>query len=157
MKITGIRIDSRLLHGLVATQWAPLSKCTRIMVIDDRIANDFFAKEMMRIGKPAKMNISILDEKTALTNLKNRKYEQQKLFILIRDVSILESLLAIGMEIPNVNLGITEKKEGAKRIVGRIYVSDEEKVLYQSLVCKGIKFYIQFVPSDKKEDLSAYI
>ena len=40
MAIVLARIDNRLLHGVVATQWAPTSGCNRIMVIDDGTAND---------------------------------------------------------------------------------------------------------------------
>ena len=34
------RIDYRLLHGIVATMWAPQSGAQRVMVIDDKTAND---------------------------------------------------------------------------------------------------------------------
>lgn len=34
MAIVLTRIDNRLLHGVVATQWAPSTGCTRLMVID---------------------------------------------------------------------------------------------------------------------------
>ena len=35
MGITLARIDNRLLHGIVATQWAGRSGAQRIMIIDD--------------------------------------------------------------------------------------------------------------------------
>ena len=36
MSITLGRIDFRLLHGIVATMWAPQSGAQRVMVIDDK-------------------------------------------------------------------------------------------------------------------------
>ena len=40
MAIVLTRIDNRLLHGVVATQWAPSTGCTRLMVIDNEVADD---------------------------------------------------------------------------------------------------------------------
>ena len=52
MGITLARIDNRLLHGIVATQWAPISNCTRLMVIDDKVAADPVLKESMKLARP---------------------------------------------------------------------------------------------------------
>ena len=46
MSITLGRIDYRLLHGIVATMWAPQSGAQRIMIIDDKVANDPIIKEV---------------------------------------------------------------------------------------------------------------
>ena len=47
MAIVLTRIDNRLLHGVVATQWAPSTGCTRLMVIDNEVADDPQKKETM--------------------------------------------------------------------------------------------------------------
>ena len=59
MSIVLGRVDYRLLHGIVATMWAPQSGAQRVMVIDDRTANDPIIKESMRLGKPAGMGIAL--------------------------------------------------------------------------------------------------
>ena len=46
MSITLGRIDYRLLHGIVATMAGPLkSGAQRVMVIDDKVANDLLLKK----------------------------------------------------------------------------------------------------------------
>ena len=70
MSITLGRIDYRLLHGIVATMWAPQSGAQRVMVIDDKVANDPIIKESMRLGKPAGMACSIITLETAIKILK---------------------------------------------------------------------------------------
>jgi mannose/fructose/N-acetylgalactosamine-specific phosphotransferase system component IIB len=72
MSITLGRIDYRLLHGIVATMWAPQSGAQRVMVIDDKVANDPIIKESMRLGKPAGMACSIIILK--LVNMTIIKY-----------------------------------------------------------------------------------
>ena len=71
MSITLGRIDFRLLHGIVATMWAPQSGAQRVMVIDDKVANDPIIKESMRLGKPAGMACSIITLETAIKKLVN--------------------------------------------------------------------------------------
>ena len=75
MSIVLGRVDYRLLHGIVATMWAPQSGAQRVMVIDDRTANDPIIKESMRLGKPAGMACSIITEETAMKNFKAGKYD----------------------------------------------------------------------------------
>ena len=88
MSITLGRIDFRLLHGIVATMWAPQSGAQRVMVIDDKVANDPIIKESMRLGKPAGMACSIITLETAIKNFKAGKYDNHKVFV------VTEQLLA---------------------------------------------------------------
>ncbi|BDP56084.1 hypothetical protein EfmJHP36_05630 [Enterococcus faecium] len=52
MSIVMSRVDNRLLHGIIVTQWAPMSKANRVMVIDDSVANNDIQKSSMRLAKP---------------------------------------------------------------------------------------------------------
>ena len=68
MSVVMARIDNRLLHGIIVTQWAPVSGATRVMVIDDKVAGDEVLKSTMRMARPAGMAVSIISEQTALKN-----------------------------------------------------------------------------------------
>ena len=74
MGIVLARIDNRLLHGIVATQWAGRSGAQRIMIIDDTVANNELTKASMKLARPTGMAISIITEETALNNFKAGKY-----------------------------------------------------------------------------------
>lgn len=78
MSIVLARIDNRLLHGIVATQWTPLSGASRVMVIDDTVADTPMLKEAMKMGKPLVVSLSIINRETAYTNFKAGKYDSQK-------------------------------------------------------------------------------
>lgn len=150
MKIKGIRIDNRLLHGIVATQWIPMAKCNRIIVIDDKVANDFIAKEMMKLARPANMAVSILDSNTAIANLVGGKYEKQNVFIILRDSRILLKLHQVSI-LPNlINIGVTARNKNDIYVCSRIYMSQEDIENYKYLISQGYLFDIRFVPSDKK-------
>ena len=40
MSVVLARIDQRLIHGIVVTQWAGFTKAKRLMVVDDEISKD---------------------------------------------------------------------------------------------------------------------
>ena len=44
MDVRLMRIDSRLLHGQVATNWAKTAKIDRILVVSDSVAKDELRK-----------------------------------------------------------------------------------------------------------------
>ena len=75
MSVVMARIDNRLLHGIIVTQWAPVSGATRVMVIDDKVAGDEVLKSTMRMARPAGMAVSIISEQTALKNFAAGKYD----------------------------------------------------------------------------------
>ena len=68
------RLDNRLLHGIIATQWVQHTACERLMIIDDEVALDSQKKDIMRIAKPAGMPLSIITTQTAVDNFKKGKY-----------------------------------------------------------------------------------
>ena len=97
MSIVLGRVDYRLLHGIVATMWAPQSGAQRVMVIDDRTANDPIIKESMRLGKPAGMACSIITEETAMKNFKAGKYDDHKVFVVCEDPGVFLRLQELSL------------------------------------------------------------
>lgn len=148
------RIDYRLLHGIVATMWAPQSGAQRVMVIDDRTANDPIIKESMRLGKPAGMACSIITEETALTNFKAGKYDDHKVFIVCEDPNVFLKLQEAGQKIPRIVVGITRDRETGTKVSSRAAIKDEEKAVYKKLIDNGTEVDVQFTTTDKAVKLT---
>ena len=109
MGIVLARIDNRLLHGIVATQWAGRSGAQRIMIIDDTVANNELTKASMKLARPTGMAISIITEETALNNFKAGKYNDHTVFVLVKKPETLVKLSEIGVKIPELVIGGTVK------------------------------------------------
>lgn len=58
--IIHVRIDDRMIHGQVATQWSGRLSATRIMVINDAIVNNDMRKSIVRMAAPGNVSTSIL-------------------------------------------------------------------------------------------------
>ncbi len=160
MSIVSARLDNRLLHGIVATQWAPVIGAQRIMVIDNHIANDPTLKSGMQMGKPAGTALSIINEEKAYANFKAGKYDGHSVFVICQDVKILHNLMEQGQKIPQIVVGGTvTPAEGtqAVQVNRRAYVTKEEEPLYRDLAASGSNIVVQYVVNDKPEPLSNYI
>lgn len=161
-KIMGIslaRLDNRLLHGIVASQWTPKSGANRVMVIDDKTANTPMLKEAMRIGKPSGVSLSIINRETAYTNFKNGKYNGQKVFVVCNDPQIILDLIEDGNEIGTLILGGTEVPENTEsiKVSKRAYVKKKDESVFKKIMEKGTIVLVQYVPNDKPEPLEKLI
>ena len=143
MSVVMARIDNRLLHGIIVTQWAPVSGATRVMVIDDKVAGDEVLKSTMRMARPAGMAVSIISEQTALKNFAAGKYDREKVFVIAKEpetiLHLVESLIVGGSLV----------KEGGVQLTQRAYASAENVQSYKALIARGVKVTAQFVPADK--------
>lgn len=151
MSIVGARLDYRLLHGIVATQWTPNYNPQRIMIVDTKTANDPLLKDSMRLGKPAGVACSIISEETALANFKAHKYDGQKIFLVTEDPKLLQKLLDMGENIGELVLGLSRSISEGRKLSSRYAVKEEEEEVLADIARRGVPIYIQYTPSDKKE------
>ena len=160
MGIKAARIDNRLLHGIVATQWVPEIKPQRLMIIDDEYANDPTKKASMRMAKPAGVALSIISRETAYANFAAGKYDDHTVFLVVRDPQIVLDLQEAGQRVPALTVGGTvEPAEGvpATQVSRRAYVTAGEEPVYRAIAAHGTVITVQYVCADKSEPLSKFI
>ncbi len=160
MSIIAARIDNRLLHGIVATQWVPLYRPQRLMVIDDEYASDPTKKAGMRMAKPAGLALSIITEQTAFDNFRAGKYDDHTGCVVTRSPEVIRKLIELGQSVPLLVVGGTVQPaegEAATQVSRRAFVLDEQKDCYRQIMASGCDLEVQYVPSDKAEPLSKTI
>ena len=160
MGIVLARIDNRLLHGIVATQWAGRSGAQRIMIIDDTVANNELTKASMKLARPTGMAISIITEETALNNFKAGKYNDHTVFVLVKKPETLVKLSDIGVKIPELVIGGTVKPaegEEAVKLSQRAYAKPDDIEAYKNLKAAGTKLYAQYVPADAEVSIDEFL
>lgn len=146
-----VRIDQRLIHGLVVNQWAPALQVKRFMVVDDVLCNNDDIKASMRMAKPAGTGVSIISTETAITNFKAGKYDGQRVLVLVKEPETLIKLMEGGVEIPKVDLGIMFNEDGREAVTKFIALNDKERADLQTIKDKGVPVVIQYVPTDAEE------
>ena len=151
------RIDQRLIHGIVVTQWTGATKAKRLMVVDDEVSQDEVQKSAMRMSKPAGTGMSIIDTATAITNFNAGKYEGHNVLLLVREPATLLKLAEGGIAIPKVNIGIMFDGPDKITVKKMVAVNAQEVADLKALEAQGIPVTFHFVPSETEVSLDTYI
>ena len=152
MSIIGVRIDGRLIHGQVANLWTTKLNITRIMVVDDEVAQNDIEKSGLKLATPAGVKLSVLPIEKAANNILAGKYDSQRLLIIARKPDRLLKLVELGVPIEEINVGNMSQTDETRSITKSINVVDQDVEVFNQLHAKGVRFIAQMVPSDKAED-----
>lgn len=148
--IIHIRIDDRLIHGQVATQWTNELGATRIMVINDEISKNEMQKTLLRLAAPPNVSTSIISKETAFKNITSGKYKGQKVLIVVKSPVDILALVNMGLDIKSINVGNMSTRPDTIRIKATVCVTEEEKSAFQELINKGIEVTAIMVPGEPK-------
>lgn len=149
MAVIAIRIDERLIHGQVATLWQGAWNCNRIMVIDDKSANDPMLKSVLKIACPTGVKLSVLEAKKASANLQTDRYGNERITIVTKTPGVICELIDNGYKLETeVTVGNMSNGAGKKRVSKSICVSEKDIKDFHCLNDLGIKLNSQMVPSE---------
>ena len=148
--ITHIRIDDRLIHGQVATMWTNELGATRIMVINDEVANNDMQKSLLRMAAPPNVSTSIITKETAVKNISEGKYKGQKVFIVVKSPLDILYLLNNGLDIKEINVGNMSAKSNTEVVKTTISVTKEEKEAFKKLIERGVEVTAIMTPGAPK-------
>ena len=151
MSVVLARVDQRLIHGIVVTQWAAYTKAKRLMVVDDEVSQDETMKAGMKISKPAGTSMSIISSDTAIENFKAGKYDNHTVFILVKEPATLVKLIENGVVIPKVNLGIIFNQSGKKQFTKMVAMDQKEQDDVKKIQSLGVPVPYHYVPNDDEK------
>ena len=111
----------------------------------------------MKLAKPAGTGMSIIDFDKASTNFKNGKYDNQKVFLIVKEPSMILKLMDAGVEIPKLNLGIIFAEDGRTNISKFINLNKAEVDDLKEIESRGVPIRIQYIPDDTPVDFNKAI
>lgn len=150
MKISLARIDDRLIHGQVATIWSKETKCQRIIVCNDDVANDEIRKTLLTQVAPPGVQSHVVSIDKAVRVINNPKYENDIVLLLFTNPTDVLRLIEAGIDIKSINIGGMSFKEGKIQLTGAISVNNEDISAFKALNDKNIELEIRKVASDSK-------
>lgn len=153
MEIANIRIDERLIHGQVAAVWSKALNVNRIMVVDEDAVKSPTQKSVLKMACPAGCKLSILSVASAANNLRIRKYEGDRIFMIVRSPATLRALYDAGYPFEAVNVGNMAKKADSKQISPSVSVTPKDIEDFRYLADKGVQLGIQRVPAEASASL----
>lgn len=153
--ILHFRVDDRMIHGIVATDWVPAYNATRAMVIDGPASTNDIVRSGLKMACPAGVALSVLAPEKAVENVKAGKYSAQRVFVVFRYIKTAYEVFKAGVEIPQLNLGnVTQNKGETTTLDKTVRVSDEELAMLREMAAAGVKITARFRFSDNETELN---
>ncbi|VTS15284.1 PTS system, mannose-specific IIB component / PTS system, mannose-specific IIA component [Streptococcus pseudoporcinus] len=153
LKINLARIDTRLLHGQVATAWTPASKVNRIIVASDTVAKDELRKQLIKQAAPGGIKANVVPIKKLTEVAKDPRFGNTQALILFETVQDALRAVEGGVEIKELNVGSMAHSTG-KTMVNNVLSMDKDDVAaFEKLQELGVQFDVRKVPNDSKKNL----
>lgn len=146
------RIDNRLIHGQVATQWSGVVGANLLLVANDSVAEDEFRQGLMNMAAPAYAQTRFFSlEKTI--NIIHKAADSQKIAIICENPQDVLKLVEGGVPIKKVNIGNMHMADGKRQVATSVAVDDDDVAVFKKLQDLGVELEIRRVPDTPIESI----
>lgn len=147
------RIDNRLIHGQVATQWNSTLGSNLILVANDDVSTNTMRQNLMKMAAPAGVATRFFSLQKTIGVI-GKASPRQKIFIVAETPEDVLTLVKGGVPIKKVNIGNMHMSEGKRQVATSVAVNDEDVAAFKELQELGVELEIRRVPSTPVEDTS---
>lgn len=146
------RIDNRLIHGQVATQWCGVVGANLLLVANDKVAADEFRQGLMNMAAPAYAQTRFFTiEKTI--NIIHKASASQHIAIICETPQDVLKLIEGGVPIKKVNIGNMHMAEGKRQVATSVAVDDADVAAFKKMQDMGVELEIKRVPDTPAESI----
>ena len=148
------RIDSRLLHGQVATAWSKSTNPTRIIVVSDNVAKDNMRSTLIKEAAPSGIKAHVIPIDQMIKIAKDDKhFGGERALLLFETPQDAKRAIDGGVPIKSLNVGSMAHSAG-KAQPNKVLAFDQNDIdTYRALEKEGIEMDVRKVPTDSKENL----
>ena len=146
------RIDNRLIHGQVATQWNSTLGANLILVTNDEVAGNKMRQGLMDMAAPSGVQTRYFTLQKTI-DIIHKANDKQKIFIICETPEDVLTLVEGGVPITKVNIGNMHMTDGKRQVATSVAVDDDDVETFKKLQEKGVELFIQRVPSTGVEHL----
>lgn len=151
------RVDTRLLHGQVATSWTKSTNPDRIIVVSDSVSRDDLRKKMIEQAAPPGVKVNVVPIEKMIKVSKDPRFGNIKVMLLFETPQDALRVIEGGVDIKELNLGSMAHSIG-KVVVTRAIAMDMNDVeTIENIKGKGVSLIVKKVPSDSGENIEALL
>lgn len=151
------RIDTRLLHGQVATGWTKAVQPDRIIAVSDAVAHDDLRKKLIIEAAPPGVKAHVVPIDKMIKVAKDPRFGDTKAMLLFETPQDALRAIEGGVEIKQLNVGSMAHSVG-KVAVNKVLSLDKKDVeTFERLKELGVSFDVRKVPSDSAENMDTII
>lgn len=146
------RIDNRLIHGQVATQWTSSIGANLLLVANDKVASDTMRQGLMDMAAPSFAQTRYFTLARTMEVI-HKAADRQKIFIICENPQDVLALVKGGVPIKKVNIGNMHMAEGKRQVVGSVAVDDADVNAFKELRELGVELEIRRVPTESADNI----
>ncbi|MEG0176818.1 PTS N-acetylgalactosamine transporter subunit IIB [Anaerorhabdus sp.] len=147
------RIDNRLIHGQVATQWCGSIGANLILVANDDVAGNTFRQGLMDMAAPSYAQTRYWTLQKTIDTIQKAS-DAQKIFIVCESPKDVLTLVEGGVPIKKLNIGNMHMADGKRQVATTVAVDDADVAAFKKLQELGVELEIRKVPQEGTEDVS---
>lgn len=148
IKIAHVRVDTRLLHGQVATTWTKTVSPDRIIVVSDGVAHDQLRKTMIEQAAPPGVPANVVPISKMIEVTKDPRFGATKAMLLFENPQDLLAAIEGGVDIKEANIGSMAHSVGKVVVTNAIAMDNADVETLEALHSKGVALEARKVPSD---------
>ncbi|MGO2723430.1 MAG: PTS sugar transporter subunit IIB [Lactobacillus sp.] len=151
------RIDSRLLHGQVATGWIPQMHPDRVIVVSDAVAKDSLRKNMIRDAAPHGVKAHTVPLKKMEQIAKDPRFGNTHALLLFESPEDVLRAIKAGVDLKKINVGSMSYAEGDVNANNVLSMNQADVNAFRELAKLGVQFDVRKVPSDNPGNMDAIL
>lgn len=153
MKVLLARVDSRLLHGQVATAWTKSLGPDRIIVVSDAVSHDDMRKSFIVEAAPPGVKANVIPVQKLIDVAEDPRMGGAKVMLLFETPEDALKAIEGGVKIDHINVGSMAHSTGKTMINDAIAVDAKDIETFSALRDHGVDFDTRKVPSDSAGDI----
>ncbi|MED0963129.1 MULTISPECIES: mannose/fructose/sorbose PTS transporter subunit IIA [Bacillus cereus group] len=153
IKFVLARVDSRLLHGQVATAWTKSTNPNRIIVVSDAVSRDDLRKKLIEQAAPPGVKANVIPISKMIEVAKDPRFGNTKALLLFENPLDVLKVIEGGVDIKEINVGSMAHSTG-KVVVSKVLSMGREDVeAFERMEEKGVRFDVRKVPNDNRANM----
>lgn len=152
------RIDSRLLHGQVATAWTKTTQPTRIIVVSDAVAKDELRRKLIQQAAPPGVKAHVVPVNKMIELAKDdQHFGGQRALLLFENPQDTLRAVEGGVPLKTINVGSMAHSPGKIQPNKVLAFNQDDIDTFKKLKELGLNFDVRKVPNDSKGDMNEII
>ena len=153
LKVVLARVDTRLLHGQVATSWTKATKPDRIIVVSDGVAGDELRKSMIMNAAPPGVKAHVVPLSKMCEVIEDTRFGGTKAMLLFETPEEALDLIEAGLQVDALNIGSMAHSKGKVVVSNAVAMDKEDIETLEAIRGKGVKLDVRKVPGDSPENV----
>lgn len=157
IKVVLARIDTRLLHGQVATAWTKSVGPNRIIVVSDQVSKDDLRKKLIEQAAPPGVKANVVPIAKMCEVAKDPRFGDTKALLLFETPQDALRAIEGGVDLGSINLGSLAHTPGKVVVTKALAMGADDVKTLEAIKARGVDFDVRKVPNDSRADIDGII